>query len=187
MRPTKENADTARARLHTVLRRFEERNVTFCHGELLRVYAFLDSLRRALPTSAEWKVAEAKRKAAKRAAKDAKAAGETTPATASPVRFTAAQYDEAIRNLQDAKQQLEPDAHPCSICSDSGHMAYECGRNPLVAMRLCRQITEQSRELHDTLHVLSGYCAHMGEPFGPAIVVPPTGDVEADDQSHATG
>ena len=50
------------------------------------------------------------------------------------VRFTSAQYDEAIANLALAKDQLEPDGNSCSICGDSGHMAFECGHNPLVGI-----------------------------------------------------
>lgn len=96
------------------------------------------------------------------------------------MRFTAYQYDEAIKSLQDAKQQLEPDGNCCSICSDSGHMAWECGFNPLVAVEICRQITVGSRELHDTLHYLAGYESAFGEQLGPAKVVVPPVDKESD-------
>lgn len=92
------------------------------------------------------------------------------------MRFTEQQYEEAISNLHLARQQLEPDGHPCSICSDSGHMAYECGRNPLVAMKLCRKIAEDSEVLHETLHLLAGHVHHMGEMVGPRRVIPPNED-----------
>ncbi len=91
------------------------------------------------------------------------------------MRFTQQQYDEAIANLQLAKQQLEPDARNCVICHDSGHMAFECGHNPLVAMQICKNIAKQSDELHETLHYLAGYNQHMGEQVGPRKVVVPDG------------
>lgn len=49
--------------------------------------------------------------------------------------FTAADYDEAIAALQDAKKQLLPNADNCAICTDSGHYAGACHHNPLVAAR----------------------------------------------------
>lgn len=45
------------------------------------------------------------------------------------MRFTIEQYDSAIAHLQDARTQLEPDGHGCHCCGDSGHQAFECGRN----------------------------------------------------------
>ena len=90
------------------------------------------------------------------------------------MRFTAYQYDEAIRRLQDAKQQLEADGHCCSICGDSGHMAYECGFNPLLAIHFCREIAKASEDLHRTLHWLAGHDHAFGVQLGPArIIVPP--------------
>ncbi len=89
------------------------------------------------------------------------------------MRFTAHQYDQAIEALQNAKTQLEPDGHCCAVCGDSGHMAHECGFNPLVAVMFCKAITDQSRELHETLHHLAGYEQHMGVQMGPARVVAP--------------
>lgn len=89
------------------------------------------------------------------------------------MRFTADQYDEAIANLQDAKQQLAPDGNCCSVCGDSGHMAFECGHNPLVAVHICRQIAEQSDALHETLHYLAGWDSRFGVQLGPRKVVMP--------------
>lgn len=50
-------------------------------------------------------------------------------------RITADEYDEAIRDLQDAKAQLQPDGNNCAVCHDSGHQAWECHHNPLVMAR----------------------------------------------------
>jgi hypothetical protein len=98
------------------------------------------------------------------------------------VRFTAKQYDEAIGRLVEGKQQLEPDGHCCAICGDSGHAAFECGFNPLVAMFLCREIAEQSEALHETLHYLAGYDSRFGEQLGPRKIVMPEGGGPADAQ-----
>lgn len=89
------------------------------------------------------------------------------------MRFTAEQYDAAIKDLQAAREQLAPDGNCCSVCGDSGHMAYECGFNPLVAMHICKQIAEQSDALHETLHHLAGYDIAFGVQRGPAKVVLP--------------
>ena len=96
------------------------------------------------------------------------------------MRFTAYQYDQAIKALQDAKLQLEPDGNCCSVCGDSGHMACSCGFNPLVAVLLCRNIAEGAEKLHDTLHFLAGYDTAFGEQLGPRKVVVPPVDVESD-------
>lgn len=87
--------------------------------------------------------------------------------------FTRAQYDEAAESLKAASTQLEPDGRPCAICEDTGHMAWGCGRNPLLAMRLCERIARESDALHDTLHFLAGHETYMGEQVGPARVVVP--------------
>lgn len=89
------------------------------------------------------------------------------------MRFTAQQYDAGIRALTDAKHQLEPDGRCCAVCGDTGHMAFECGHNPLVAMALCEQIAAQSDALHETLHELAGYRQTFGVQLGPARVVVP--------------
>ncbi|CAE6822220.1 hypothetical protein R70006_06256 [Paraburkholderia domus] len=49
--------------------------------------------------------------------------------------LTAEEYDEAIRDLQNAKTQLRPDGNNCAVCHDSGHQAWECHHNPLVMAR----------------------------------------------------
>lgn len=94
------------------------------------------------------------------------------------MRFTNRQYDEAIAALEGAKSQLEPDGNSCAVCGDSGHMAMECGHNPLVAMWMCEQLTHKAYELHETLHQLAGFNFHMGVQLGPARVVLPAGEVE---------
>ncbi len=89
------------------------------------------------------------------------------------MRFTAKQYDEAMDNLRLAKEQLEPDGNCCSVCGDSGHMAFECGFNPLVAVEICRHIAQTSAALHDQLHYLSGFDNAFGVQLGPAKVIMP--------------
>ena len=112
------------------------------------------------------------------------------------MRFTVDQYDKAIAHLHDAKGQLEPDGHGCHCCGDSGHQAFECGHNPLVAMAMCEAIAEHADKLHDHvhtlgdrpsvgvlralverlhehLHALAGHDRYMGEQTGPARVVLP--------------
>jgi hypothetical protein len=94
------------------------------------------------------------------------------------MRFTAEQYQLAIESLQDAQKQLEADGNPCAVCGDSGHMAWECGHNPLVAVVICRQIAEQSEQFHNTLHYLSGFDTEFGVQLGPAKVVMPQSQEE---------
>ena len=48
---------------------------------------------------------------------------------------TAEDYDEAIADLQLARQQLRPDGNHCAVCGDSGHQAMECHHNPLLLAR----------------------------------------------------
>jgi hypothetical protein len=74
-------------------------------------------------------------------------------------RFTIEQYDKAIQHLQDARTQLAPDGHGCHCCGGSGHQAFECGHNPLVAMQMCEMITKRAVELHEALHdTTTGIC-----------------------------
>lgn len=111
------------------------------------------------------------------------------------MRFTDEQYASAIAHLQDARTQLEPNGHGCHCCGGSGHQAFECGHNPLVAMAMCVAVAEhadkQHEELHGTdlelctsetlialvesfhelLHQLCGANTYMGERVGPAKVV----------------
>lgn len=86
------------------------------------------------------------------------------------MRFTANQYDQAIASLQAAKLQLEPDGNCCSVCGDSGHMAFECGHNPLIAVEICEQLAHESYQLHETLHRLAGFDHAFGVQLGPARV-----------------
>lgn len=91
------------------------------------------------------------------------------------MRFIDRQYQEAIEALTAARTQLEPDGHCCAVCGDSGHMAFECGHNPLLAMWMCEQISHEAYQLHETLHQLAGFNFHMGEQLGPAKVHMPAG------------
>lgn len=115
-------------------------------------------------------------------------------------RFTAYQYDLAIKHLQEAKTQLEPDGNCCAVCGDSGHMAFGCGFNPLVAMAICKGIADEAYKGHDELHKeadeentdpiidkfhnllhwLAGLEIHMGEQCGPAKVIMPPVSKETD-------
>jgi hypothetical protein len=70
------------------------------------------------------------------------------------VRFTASQYDQAIAALRDAREQLVPDGYCCRICNDTGHQAWECGHNPLLAMATCEGIARSAMALHDRLHTI---------------------------------
>jgi hypothetical protein len=49
--------------------------------------------------------------------------------------LTAADYDEAIKDLQNAKRQDECRHICCSVCEDTGHTAEMCHHNPLVLSR----------------------------------------------------
>jgi hypothetical protein len=88
-------------------------------------------------------------------------------------KFTKQQYLAAAQTLLHACEQLEPDGRPCVICGDTGHQAFECGHNPLVAVALCQKIVCQSLDLHETLHELAGFNTRMGETTGPAKVIAP--------------
>lgn len=77
-------------------------------------------------------------------------------------RFTAEDYDEAIRRLHEGKKQLEPDGNCCSICGD-GCAAFECRFNPLVAMKYCEILGRDAKAIHDDLHELE---RRMGEAAG---------------------
>lgn len=89
------------------------------------------------------------------------------------MRFTKHQYEQAIESLKLGMDQLEPNGRDCSICSDSGHMAFECGMNPLVAVVMCQNIAQNSSKLHDDLHLLSGYEQSFGVQLGPARIIVP--------------
>lgn len=100
--------------------------------------------------------------------------------------MTTEQYDKAIRALCDASTQLEPDGKGCACCRGSGHQAFECGFNPLIAMALCHTMAQDARELHQQLHdgmvldpmarlheivhYVAGYDSRMVEQVGPAKI-----------------
>lgn len=112
-------------------------------------------------------------------------------------RFTDKQYAKAIAHLNDARTQLEPNGHGCHCCGGSGHQAFECGHNPLVAMAMCREISTRAEALHNIIHLLgdtpcagpieaaalermhefvhtlAGHDTYMGVLVGPARVVLP--------------
>ena len=87
------------------------------------------------------------------------------------MRFSVDQYVLAIESLQNGMKQLEPDGHCCSVCGDSGHMAFECGHNPLVAVALCVGIAKAADKLHEQLHYLAGFNSQFGVQLGPAKIV----------------
>jgi len=88
------------------------------------------------------------------------------------MRFTEEQYDKAIGALKSAKQQLidETQDQGCAVCGGSCHPD-QCGWNPLYAQYLCNQMSEQSNDLHNTLHKMSGFHTFMGESVGIASVI----------------
>jgi len=88
-------------------------------------------------------------------------------------RFTKQQHLSAAQDLLIACEQLAPDGKPCLICGDISHQAFECGRNPLVAMAICQKIAAESEALHESLHSLAGFRSLMGEQTGPAKVILP--------------
>jgi len=77
-----------------------------------------------------------------------------------PGRITAADYDDAITALQEAKTQLEPDGDPCHVCCDSGHQAWECHHNPLMMARLA---ASRNARFHGS--ALPWRCFHCDEVF----------------------
>ena len=89
------------------------------------------------------------------------------------MRFTHAQYEEAICCLEMAKDQIEPDGRCCAICGDSGHQAFECGHNPLVAMVICERLARDAEQLHEAMHLLAGFDFHMGQQLGPRRIHAP--------------
>jgi hypothetical protein len=122
------------------------------------------------------------------------------------VRFTASQYDQAIADLAVAREQLVPDGLCCRICHDTGHQAWECGLNPLLAMATCEGVALAAAVLHERLHTiedamhdsdqsgeiadwredahaflhhLAGHDIHMGHQVGPASVALPDAEVSA--------
>jgi len=82
-------------------------------------------------------------------------------------RITAGDYEEAIRDLEDASKQLRPDGEHCRCCGDSGHQVWECHHNPLVmARRAARHLSEYR-------------CFHCGEVFSGNSAVEHFGDDRA--------
>lgn len=90
------------------------------------------------------------------------------------MRFTLEQYDSAIEALENARNQLleETQDEGCSVCGGCCHPD-QCGSNPLYAQYLCNLISDQSHDLHETLHRMGGYDTYMGEPVGVARVKTP--------------
>lgn len=77
------------------------------------------------------------------------------------MRFTKEQYEKAIKDLQDGMTQLEPNGHGCHICGDSGHQAFECGHNPLVAMAICNFAKYRAQDLHDKMHGMQTFSGDL--------------------------
>lgn len=88
--------------------------------------------------------------------------------------FTIDQYNKAIDALREAKQQLMDGTQHrgCSICHGDHHPD-NCGMNPLFAQHLCTTISEQAKEMHDTLHLMTGYVTYMGEGVGVSRIKKP--------------
>jgi len=88
--------------------------------------------------------------------------------------FTVEQYDQAIEALQSARKQVvdETQHKGCSVCGSSCHPDF-CKFNPLYAMKLCGDVSNQAHDLHQTLHELSGVHTFMGETTGIAKIISP--------------
>ena len=76
------------------------------------------------------------------------------------MRLTARQYDQAIEALRDGRDQLAPDGLCCRICHDTGHQAWECGHNPLLARVACEGVATQAMKLHDRIHTIEEAMDH---------------------------
>jgi hypothetical protein len=112
------------------------------------------------------------------------------------VTLTAKHYDLAIEALTRAKTQFKPDGKDCAICGGNDHQAFECGRNPMVAMTVCHNVAEAAEKLHNLvhahtsgemerevygkvhefLHYLAGHNSRIGLTVGPRAVVSPSDD-----------
>ena len=88
--------------------------------------------------------------------------------------FTVEQYDKAIEALELARKQLIESTQDkgCAICGSSCHPD-RCGWNPLYAQYLCNTLSDQSRDMHNTLHRMAGFDTYMGESVGIARIVKP--------------
>lgn len=80
-------------------------------------------------------------------------------------RLDAGAYTIAIRHLEAARTQLEPDGVDCSVCGGNDHQAFECEFNPLYMARLARRRTvhQQGSGALSELSDASEYrCFHCG-------------------------
>lgn len=58
------------------------------------------------------------------------------------------EYREAIRTLELAMTQLQPDGNCCAICGDTDHQAWECLHNPLVMAKRGYKLEDSWRCFH---------------------------------------
>lgn len=65
---------------------------------------------------------------------------------------TAEDYEEAMLALRSASGQLVPDGNSCAVCGDSGHQAFECRDNPVVALIVLEAVRGRLRDFHEMLH-----------------------------------
>ena len=86
------------------------------------------------------------------------------------MRFTTRQYAVARERLLDATLQLDPDGQCCAICHDTGHAAFECGWNPLLAIVMCRDIAKHAEVLHEKLHTLCK-CEEIDDEADPPTAI----------------
>lgn len=80
-------------------------------------------------------------------------------------RLDVGAYAIAIRHLEAARMQLEPDGGDCSVCGGSDHQAFECEFNPLYMARLAirRTVHQQGSGALSELSDASEYrCFHCG-------------------------
>lgn len=93
------------------------------------------------------------------------------------VNFTIEEYDQAIDALTNARKQLTEDTqhNGCLVCGGDHHPD-TCGFNPLYAQHLCNLMSEQCHDLHETMHLMSGFHTYMGESVGIASIRSPKVD-----------
>jgi hypothetical protein len=86
--------------------------------------------------------------------------------------LSAADYDEAVEALREARTQLEPDGRGCVVCGDTGHQAMECHHNPLVLARRHATAEDVWKCFHcgDKFTTEADARRHFGPELSPAPV-----------------
>jgi len=87
------------------------------------------------------------------------------------------EYRDAIRCLELAMTQLQPDGNCCVVCGDNDHQAWECHHNPLVLARSGYALQWEWRCFHCNRVFIDEKKA--AEHFGPKDSGPPVCQQEA--------